>query len=1299
MSNVKAGLDDFEGEKLNDVETTLNRMGIALRENETDWRDFYDVLDEIASKWDTFSDIERSQITTALGGTRQRENILVALENWEKVKQYAQTGATAAGTSMEKYDIYLESITAKQEQLTAKTQELWKNLLPDKYISGFLDVGKTLMDILNICDGLIAKLLLLAVAIVAVTAAWKAFQASKIKATFVDAIGSISGLISSLWASVTAAYASAGAMGVLKAVLDSMKSHPIIFVLSIICSLLVALPPLIDACTTTTEEWDEKLKSTKQSLADLRQEAITLNDELQTTKDRIAELEGKENLTLVEQNELDKLKQQNAELQRQIDLNDIAQKQADKEANKTFVETMKSDVANKKEYRFTPDGSRVVSGSAGATSSYTSATEQNYIQQEFAKLQTATGKAYEEAVAYLDGKYQEFAERAKDIHYIPNPTTEDEKAVNAWLDYINEFNDKYIVAMGTVEQTSRLWDDLFARDKFKSAGDALKQFASDGVISSEEIQNLTEDVKNFINYLVQIGLIKFDSDFIEKYDVSGNGAIETTELWKASAEDLSNAFGGLATQLVNVSDNASEASVNIEKMTHADIISDIKDKAEDLASAQQELAQSGYLSADSVVALTQILPDLDQYLTVTANGYKISKEGLDALNAAMLVQYQTALNEAKTGALNVLDQEHKKALSYESTTEEIKKQLQAQLALAKVRKENIANQYKTDDGTIVDGRSIFENKKINAEISAIEEAIKSIDNAQSNYDAAKQALSTITSSTSSSSSSSSSSKQWWETSLDKLKDQLEYNEISMDAYINGIATILSKLKNGSDAWREVNAELQKAKLDNIENQFDRGEITIDQYIAKLTDLRKSYKKNSEGYKELTQTINDAKLENTENWLDKLQDGIDNIDDKINRMGDINTAKEKVKYADLLSDKYHKINSTVSTIQKRLKQGNLTKEQTIALQKKLNELLEEEVKVRDEIENAVRDYYENQKEYAEKQAEAKKKEILYDKEIELYGKQGKELFEWESNKKIKAIEDEIELRQKEREALDAVNEREQLTNDLLEARLQLQNALNNKTTKILKKQADGTWQYEYSANMQDVKSAQEAVADAEKALDDYDWEQGIQDLQDEADRLTDEMERLADAYEETEFYANREYEQTMNSIAQTFGDIDKLVQDWMTKYGSSDSELTDAYQKLTSSNATLEQSIINLATIIEAKYETVGNNGKITTQSFDTGGRIVGSGIAMVHDKERVLTAEQNAYFEKLISNLPYLAKLIDITKFSGFATNKIGGLNGGSRSGSATTINKVECVFPNITTTDGLQRAILDLPRLALQKK
>ena len=70
VTNLGKELDDA-GEKINDVEKSLDRVGIKLRKNEKEWRNYYDVLDEVASKWNTFTDIEKSQVTTALGGKQK----------------------------------------------------------------------------------------------------------------------------------------------------------------------------------------------------------------------------------------------------------------------------------------------------------------------------------------------------------------------------------------------------------------------------------------------------------------------------------------------------------------------------------------------------------------------------------------------------------------------------------------------------------------------------------------------------------------------------------------------------------------------------------------------------------------------------------------------------------------------------------------------------------------------------------------------------------------------------------------------------------------------------------------------------------------------------------------------------------------------------------------------------------------------------------------------------------------------------------------------------------------------------
>ena len=43
-----------------------------------------DVLTEIASKWNSMDQVTQNAVTTALGGTRQREVVNTLFENWNR---------------------------------------------------------------------------------------------------------------------------------------------------------------------------------------------------------------------------------------------------------------------------------------------------------------------------------------------------------------------------------------------------------------------------------------------------------------------------------------------------------------------------------------------------------------------------------------------------------------------------------------------------------------------------------------------------------------------------------------------------------------------------------------------------------------------------------------------------------------------------------------------------------------------------------------------------------------------------------------------------------------------------------------------------------------------------------------------------------------------------------------------------------------------------------------------------------------------------------------------------------------
>lgn len=131
--NVKAGTysgmnitgDQNETtESLNDIEKVLRKLGISLRSSNLEFREFDDVLDDIAAKWDTLDSVSKNAIATAMAGTRQRESFLVLMENYDKYKDFIDEAANAEGTAAEKYKAYEDSLEASQKKLAAAWEEL-----------------------------------------------------------------------------------------------------------------------------------------------------------------------------------------------------------------------------------------------------------------------------------------------------------------------------------------------------------------------------------------------------------------------------------------------------------------------------------------------------------------------------------------------------------------------------------------------------------------------------------------------------------------------------------------------------------------------------------------------------------------------------------------------------------------------------------------------------------------------------------------------------------------------------------------------------------------------------------------------------------------------------------------------------------------------------------------------------------------------------------------------------------------------------------------------------------------------
>ncbi len=162
MNNIKLGIwEDENGESLSDTEKVLNKLGIKLRDTADTYRDFDDVLDDIGNRWKEFSQIDQNAISVAIAGTRQRENFIALMNNYSSALEYAGVAADSAGSALERYEAYQNSVEAKTNELTAAIESLSMHTLSEEMFSGIIEATTNIVEFIdktNVLKGTLAGL-------------------------------------------------------------------------------------------------------------------------------------------------------------------------------------------------------------------------------------------------------------------------------------------------------------------------------------------------------------------------------------------------------------------------------------------------------------------------------------------------------------------------------------------------------------------------------------------------------------------------------------------------------------------------------------------------------------------------------------------------------------------------------------------------------------------------------------------------------------------------------------------------------------------------------------------------------------------------------------------------------------------------------------------------------------------------------------------------------------------------------------------------------------------------------------
>ena len=161
INNIKLNklVDDNTGESLSNVEDNLKKLGIQLRDTKGNYKDFDSILDDIGNHWKNFTTAEQNAVSSTLAGANQSGIFESLMNHYTQAVSLSETISTSAGTALEHYGIYQDSISAKANELTSSIETLASNIISENLFKGIIEATTRLVEFIdktNILKGVLA---------------------------------------------------------------------------------------------------------------------------------------------------------------------------------------------------------------------------------------------------------------------------------------------------------------------------------------------------------------------------------------------------------------------------------------------------------------------------------------------------------------------------------------------------------------------------------------------------------------------------------------------------------------------------------------------------------------------------------------------------------------------------------------------------------------------------------------------------------------------------------------------------------------------------------------------------------------------------------------------------------------------------------------------------------------------------------------------------------------------------------------------------------------------------------------
>lgn len=318
---------------------TGNKVDIML--DEDTFKSSYQILKELSQIWDHLSDVSQANILEKLAGKRNANALVAVINNFDIAEQALKESQKSAGSALQENEKYLDSINGKSDKLKASWEQISNSLLSNGVVKGLIDALRTVLDFFNRLDeatgGWSSRLIAFFAVVGMVNAVissfkFKAKDATSLlgnlvqafsKGNILTAFGSALTSVGAKLTAVSGAFKTAANAGAKQFLPTLWSLIPVMGQNLLIIGAVVGAIAAVTAAYKAYRKENPTFEDLQKSSAELKQDVDDLSSSIDTANERIKELQqlaDNGTISLVEQDELDRLKDQNELLQAQLEL-------------------------------------------------------------------------------------------------------------------------------------------------------------------------------------------------------------------------------------------------------------------------------------------------------------------------------------------------------------------------------------------------------------------------------------------------------------------------------------------------------------------------------------------------------------------------------------------------------------------------------------------------------------------------------------------------------------------------------------------------------------------------------------------------------------------------------------------------------------------------------------------------------------------------------------------------------------------------------------------------------------------